>query len=527
MARRITILWRTIVLALFFAVIPIAIYTNDKHNFVDTEAMLDVSVSIKTISHVRIDKVGDSVWESGSGSGFLVSSGNCEVWTNHHVIEDAAVIEVFPRNWNRATGIPARVVNSSPRTDVAILEMDSCEGILAARLGDSSVLRPGDETYAVGNPLGRNPDSISRGIISHTERFATGLTPYLQTDAAINPGNSGGALFNRKGEVIGINTAIASTQDGVNVGIGYAVPINLVRKVVASLHDGPPSWGDAGISEMVSSLSPDEAEIFKVPDGHAAIILTDTPKEGPAAGKLQVHDVIYKINDVGVTGVNQAMRTIASYNKGDEVTFELIRDGENHTLALTLEDGWQAGDEQQPEFYTGHLGMTLEMWTEKDEDRGAYNAPVITKVQSLGPAHKAHISSSQRGVGFRGPFLVSFQLDVKTVSGVVFEGSYRPINSRKELVTVAEQAFAKEIPLLLEIQLWARENPMDLQSQLSHVSTAFYKVTPELSTAAAPMDDPAMDVATKSAAPNTKPVSRKDSKQSPKSDPAPRAIRSL
>ena len=528
MARKITIVWRIVVLALFLAVIPIAVYTIDKHNFVDTEAMLDVSVSIKTISHVRIDKVGDSVWESGSGSGFLVSAADCEVWTNHHVIEDAAVIEVFPRNWERATGIPARLVNSSPRADVAILQMDSCDGMRAARLGNSEVLRPGDETYAVGNPLGRNPDSISRGIISHTQRFATGLTPYLQTDAAINPGNSGGALFNRKGEVIGINTAIASTQDGVNVGIGYAVPVNLVREVVASLHEGPPSWGDAGISEMVSSLSPDEAEIFKVPDGHGAIILTATPEKGPAAGKLKAHDVIYKINDVGVTGVNQAMRTIARFNKGDDVTFEFIRDGEKQALALTLEDGWKADDEEQPEFYTGHLGMTLEMWTDREDDRGAYEAPVITKVQSLGPAHKAHISSSQRGVGFRGPFLVSFQLDVKTVSGVVFDGSYRPIKSRKELVSFAEQAFANESPLLLEIQLWARENPMDLETPLSHVSTAFYKVKPELSTAAAPMDDPALDVVTQEIEPTTKPVSRKENKQTDPTAPRnPRAIRAL
>ena len=525
MARRITILWRVVVLTLFLAVIPIAIYTNDKHNFVDTESMLDVSVSIKTISHVRIDKVGDSVWESGSGSGFLVSSANCEVWTNHHVIEDAAVIEVFPRNWDRASGIPARVVNSTPRTDVAILQMDHCDGILEAHLGNSDLLRPGDETYAVGNPLGRNPDSISRGIISHTQRFATGLTPYLQTDAAINPGNSGGALFNRKGEVIGINTAIASTQDGVNVGIGYAVPINLVRKVVASLHDGPPSWGDAGISEMVSSLSPDEAEIFKVPDGNAAIILTRTPEEGPAADKLREHDVIYKINDVGVTGVAQAMRTIASYDKGDEVKLDIIRDGEQQSVDLTLEDGWQADDEQQPEFYTGLLGMTLEMWTEQDEERGAYETPVITKVQSLGPAHKAHISSSQRGVGFRGPFLVSFQLDVKTVSGVVFEGSYRPIHNRKELMSIADEAFREQTPLLLEIQLWARENPMDLESSLLHVNTAFYKVTPALSTAAAPMDDPTMDFAADTTSPAAKPVSQSEKKQHPQ--PEPRAIRAL
>ena len=367
------------------AVIPVAVFTYDRYNAVDTAAMLDVSVSIKTISHVRIDKVGDSVWDSGSGSGYLVSSKDCEVWTNHHVIADAAVIEVFPRGWTRASGISARVVNSTPRSDVAVLRMENCQGIPEARLGDSSQMAAGDETYAVGNPLGRNPDSISRGIISHTERFATGLTPYLQTDAAINPGNSGGALFNRAGEVIGMNTAIASTKNGANVGIGYAVPINLVKKVAVELHNGPPSWGDAGLNAIVSSLSPDEAEIFTVPDGLAAIIVTKDPTEGPSAGKLKVHDVIYKINDVGVTAADQAMRTIATHDKGDTIVFEVMRNGETHAVDITLAEGWKADEEQVAEFYEGHLGMTLEMWTDKEAERGSFDSPVIAKVQSLGP----------------------------------------------------------------------------------------------------------------------------------------------
>ena len=157
------------------------------------------------------------------------------LFRSHHVIENAAVIEVLPRGWDAAHGIPARVINSSPRTDVAILQMSQCEGIPEATLGDSNSARQGDEVYAVGNPLGSNPDSISRGIISHVKRYLSGPTPYLQTDATINPGNSGGALFDRNGEVIGISTAIATNQQGSNTGIGYAIPINRVREVIAQL----------------------------------------------------------------------------------------------------------------------------------------------------------------------------------------------------------------------------------------------------------------------------------------------------
>jgi S1-C subfamily serine protease len=489
MARKSTILWRGGVLAMILGVIPVAVLTYDRYNAVDTDAMLNVSVSIKTISHVRIDKVGDSVWDSGSGSGYLVSAKDCEIWTNHHVIADAAVVEVFPRGWNRASGIPAQIVNSTPRTDVAVLRMEHCEGIPEARLGDSSKMAAGDETYAVGNPLGRNPDSISRGIISHTERFATGLTPYLQTDAAINPGNSGGALFNHAGEVIGMNTAIASTKDGANVGIGYAVPINLVSKVAAALHNGPPSWGDAGLGSVISSLTPDEAEIFKVPDGHAAIIVTTDPTEGPSAGKLKARDVIYKINGVGVTAADQAMRTIASYDKGDTVVFQIMRSGKTQDVEIVLEEGWKADEELVAEFYEGHLGMTLEMWTDKESERGAFDSPVIAKVQSLGPAHKAHIASSQKNVGFRGPFMVSFQLDVKTITGAVYGGEYFPVTTPDDMEQLAAKASKETSPLLLEIQVWARKNPMDLEASLDHLGTAFYKVVPRVTAAAAPADE--------------------------------------
>ncbi len=312
------------------------------------------------------------------------------------------------------------------------------------------------------------------------------MTPYLQTDAAINPGNSGGPLFNLAGEVIGMNTAIASTKEGANVGIGYAVPINLVKNVAAALHAGPPSWGDAGLSSMVSSLTPDEAEIFKVPDGHAAIIVTKDPQEGPSAGKLKARDVIYKINGEGVTAADQAMRTIASYEKGETVELEVMRGGETQTVAITLDEGWKADEEQVAEYYEGHLGMTLEMWTDEDDTRGAFETPVITKVQSLGPAHKAHIASSQKNVGFRGPFVVSFQLDVKTISGAVYDGEYFPVSSPDDMEKLAAKAYEETSPLLLEIQVWARKNPMDLEASLDHLGTAFYKVMPSVTSADVP-----------------------------------------
>jgi hypothetical protein len=151
--------------------------------------------------------------------------------------------------------------------------------------------------------------------------------------------------------------------------------------------------------------------------------------------------------------------------------------------------GWKADEEQVAEFYEGHLGMTLEMWTDKEAERGAFSSPVIAKVQSLGPAHKAHISSSQKNVGFRGPFAVSFQLDVKTITGAVYGGEYIPVSTPDEMEQIAAKAYKETSPLLLEIQVWARKNPMDLEASLDHLGTAFYKVVPRVTAAVAPGDD--------------------------------------
>ena len=446
---------------------------------VDTRPMLDASVSIKTVSHVHIDSLGDSVWETGAGSGFLVNAENCEVWTNHHVIESAAIIEVFPRGWTASAGIPARLLNSTPRGDFAVLHMERCDGMVAAKLGDSDALRPGDDTFAVGNPLGNNPDSVSRGIISHTERFVGENTiAYLQTDAPINLGNSGGALFNRAGEVIGMNTAIASRGAGGSIGIGYALPVNLARRIAEDLHRGSPGWGDAGLEGHLSALSPDEAAIFGVPAGSAGVIVTATPEDGPARDVLREHDVIYRIGSLDVVSVEQARRIIEDHRPGEVLGVELVRAGAPRTVELTLANGFEAGELPRADTYTGYLGMTLEIWAGRDGEEGRFTTPVITHVQSLGPAHRALIASSQRAYAARGPFLQEYRLDVRTITGVVLDGHYHAVTTPAELHELAAAAYRESRPLLLEIQHWVRENPANPETALAHRDTGWFKVTP-------------------------------------------------
>lgn len=487
----ITITWRAGILSLTLITSFVAFRAYQPQNRMNTEAMLSASVSIKTVSHIKIDEFGDSVWKSQVGSGFLVSSETCEVWTNYHVITDAAIINVYPRGWTDAIGITAQLVNSSPRTDIAILRMKDCANIPAAQLGDSINLQQGDEIYAVGNPLGDNPDSISRGIISHTERFLTDTVPYIQTDAAINQGNSGGALFNKKGEVIGINAALAVNQNGGNAGIGYAIPINLVTKTVDQLHKGPPSWGSSGMKNIVSDLSPDAANIFGITDTEGAVIVTKTPKIGPTKDKLFARDVIYAINDTPISNVALALRVINQYAPGELINVHLIRDGKKKVVDITLSEGWKPKEAPLADYYKGYLGLSLSMWGDQDGEEGKFKTPVITKIKSLGPAHHSQIASTQHYMARTGPFVLAYLLDVKTITGVVLNGTYYKVSTVEEIDRYATRAYVNGSPILLEIENWRRASPFTSEQPLELFKTSFHRVAPAPTTVPKPVKETA------------------------------------
>ena len=480
-------------MAFMMGVSAVVSYQLGRPMQVGTEQMLDSSVSIKTISHVRTDRFGDSVWEPDFGSGFLISAFPCEVWTNHHVVKDAAVIRVIPRGVDVGKGIPAHVVHATPRPDIAVLQLDSCEGMRVATLGDSSRVEAGMEAYAVGNPLGKNPDSISRGIISHAARHV-GTNTYLQTDASINPGNSGGALFDRDGHVIGMNVSLVSiTKGGGNMGIGYAIPVNRVKSAVERLRSHTPGWGTAGIAQIVSNLTASEAAVFNVPNKLSAVILTEAPGDGPGAGLLNERDVIYVVDDAQVNDAQGLRRLFAEREPGTEVVLALVRRGERLKLPLTLEDGYESGEAPGAQPYEGLLGMTLEMWSDREGEEGRFATPVITQVQSLGPAHLAEISSSQHSMGFSGGKLAEFLLDVKTVTGVVLDGNYYPTSDVASVHDLAADAHARRVPLLLEIEHWARKDPRNAKTRLVHRKTAFFKIEPTPGFAGVELTDPELD----------------------------------
>lgn len=448
---------------------------------VNTEKMLNSSVSIKSIGHVKTDPVGDSVWGSQVGSGFLVSKANCEVWTNHHVVKDAALVEVFPRGWPRSSGIHAEIINASPRYDIAILKMDHCDSIHSeAQLSDSSMLRAGDEAYAVGNPLGLNPDSISRGIVSHTERYVEDPFSYIQTDATIGPGSSGGALFNRYGRVIGINSGIANSANGILMGVSYSIPINTAETIAVQLRIGDPQWGFAGFEESLAELNGQQAKIFGVPGNLRAVSLTKKPELGPAADKMLPRDVIYRVNGHGVKGISHVKAVIGAHMPGDTLVLDVTRNGQQKSIELVLENGWQPSSLSMAEKYTGYLGMTLEMWGKDSALTQTFTTPIITRVQGLGPAHRSRISSSQHNFVRFGGMAMRRVFDVRTVTGIVFEGQFHSVDSVEAVEKLAEHAYQKAGPLLLEVQHWRRSNPQQINSELKYNNTAYYRLYPSL-----------------------------------------------
>ena len=266
---------------------------------------------------------------SSLGSGFIISDDGIVV-TNNHVIENADQIKVEMFDGNI---LSAEVIGSDPKTDIAILKIDSNEIMPFVDFGDSNTLRVGDWVIAIGNPFGQG-FSVSAGIVSARGRELNGrYDDYIQTDAAINRGNSGGPLFNTDGKVVGVNTAILS-PNGLSIGIGYSMSSNVVSKVVSQLIEfGETQRGWLGV--RIQDISEDIAESLGLEDVVGALV-TSVPK-GPAkdAG-IRSGDVILGFDGMDVTDTRSLIRIVGSSEVGKVVVINLIRDGKNINVNVKL-----------------------------------------------------------------------------------------------------------------------------------------------------------------------------------------------
>jgi serine protease Do/serine protease DegQ len=277
--------------------------------------------------------------EMGLGSGVIVSSDGY-ILTNNHVVADADELKV---EFADGRTFPAKVVGADPKTDIAVVKIEAT-GLPAVTFADSDKLRVGDIVFAVGNPLGVG-ETVTMGIVSAKGRNHLGILDddekgpgyedFIQTDAAINMGNSGGALVDAKGRFVGINSAIVSPSRG-NIGIGFAVPVNMAANVMKSLIEtGTVSRGFLGVQG--DTVTSDMAELLHLPKDATGLIVTVAEAGSPAdrAG-LKGGDVILAVNGRPIHDFDELRLTIAQLAPGTKVTLSIARDGKPMVLTATL-----------------------------------------------------------------------------------------------------------------------------------------------------------------------------------------------
>jgi serine protease Do len=357
--------------------------------------------------------------QEASGSGFLITADGYVV-TNNHVVADADQITVVLAD-NRH--LRARLVGRDPLTDIAVIKVEGT-GFPAVRIGRSEGVRIGEWVLAIGNPLDLGT-TVTSGIVSAKGRTLNNLIgqsagangrwaieDFIQTDAPINPGNSGGPLVNLRGEVVGVNSAIASPT-GFYSGYGFAVPIDLARKVADDLiRYGRVRRPAVGI--QVSNVTPEDAEVYRL-ERIEGVVIQDFPGDSPAreAG-LRQGDVIVAVDGTRVQRVGQFQRLIATRRPGESVRLDVIRYGDRRGVEVRLSEAPgsapaapaaaqapRAADEGASKLGLGVQPITRELVSQY-ELRGPAEGLVVTDVQRMSVAARNGIGRGTRIVAVDG-----------------------------------------------------------------------------------------------------------------------------
>jgi serine protease Do len=264
------------------------------------------------------------------GSGFIINASGYVV-TNNHVIDGATEIRVTLADGRE---FPGKLVGRDPKTDLALVKIEA-SGLPVIPLGDSSALQVGEPVMAIGNPFGLQ-QTVTSGIVSATGRVI-GEGPYddfIQTDASINPGNSGGPLINSRGEAVGINTAILSRSGG-SVGIGFAIPVNLAKSVVAQLAGtGHVVRGWLGVT--VQPVTAGLAKGLGLPDTHGALVASVAADSPAQRAGVKAGDVVVKYDGRPVARMDDLPKAVAVTSVGREVPIDVLRDGKPVALRVKV-----------------------------------------------------------------------------------------------------------------------------------------------------------------------------------------------
>ncbi len=326
------------------------------------------------------------------GSGVIVDKRGY-ILTNNHVIEQADQIEVRLSDKRKFT---ATVMGKDPKTDLAVIKIEAPDDLPVAKLGDSGTIRIGEWAIAIGNPFGLD-QTVTVGVISAVGRSDVGITTYedfIQTDASINPGNSGGPLVNINGEVIGINTAIVATGQG----IGFAIPISMAREIKDRLiAQGKVvrGWLGVGIQELTDELATQFG--VKPEDG---VLVGNVMQGSPAErGGLKTGDIIQEFNGNKISNVRQLQREVAQSSVGSPAQIRVLREKMPFTLTILL--GEQPADvaaasepAAPPSEAADRFGLAVQDLTAELRDQLRLKDPdgvVVSSVEEAGPAARAGI----------------------------------------------------------------------------------------------------------------------------------------
>ncbi len=274
---------------------------------------------------------GQNLPQQGLGSGFIISPDG-QVVTNHHVVAGAETVKVKLAD---GRSFDAKVVGSDPLTDIAVLKITADVALPTVDFGPSDTLRVGDEVVAVGNPFGLG-GTVTSGIISALSRdIRSGpFDDFIQTDAAINRGNSGGPLFNNAGKVVGVNTAIISPGGG-SVGIGFAVPSDLVQTVVADLvDDGVIARGWLGVN--IRPMSQEVATVLGYDAPKGAVIEAVSENSPAAKAGLRKDDIVLSFASTQVNELHDLTRAVATTTPETKTSLIVLRKGEEVSLEVTV-----------------------------------------------------------------------------------------------------------------------------------------------------------------------------------------------
>jgi serine protease Do len=328
------------------------------------------------------------------GTGFFITADGY-ILTNNHIAEDSIKNTITTL---QGMDYEAKVIGTDPKTDLALLKIEA-KDLPFATLGDSALVKVGEWVLAIGNPLGME-HTVTAGIVSAKGRqLGVGMNvptyqDFIQTDAAINRGNSGGPLVNMRGEVIGINSNILSPTGG-NIGIGFAIPSDMAKKIIAQLKDkGKVTRGRLGV--VMQNVTDGMRKQFGIKAAKGAIVTTIEP-DGPAekAGFKQ-YDVIVEINGQPIEDSNDLKFKIADMEPGKKITVKVIRDGKEITLTPTIEEMEPEVEKGQATSADKDVGLSLAPMTPSLARRYGYRTTeglLVTEVRNYSEADKAGLAT--------------------------------------------------------------------------------------------------------------------------------------